>query len=151
MANIHSRMEACQILGLSVSADENQIKYAFKELSKQYHPDAQPDVRLHWQYYDIVEAYNFLMQNTFPVAAPKVLGKTGGDDSWVTKRKESDAAYAKWEKENKKRKQEKQKEFEQRQEQLRRDREYDRAMEQINAIRTARAIEALIDRAKENK
>lgn len=151
MANIHSRMEACQILGLPVSADENQIKYAFKELSKQYHPDAQPDVRLHWQYYDIVEAYNFLMQNTSPVAAPKVLGKVGGDDSWVTKRKESDAAYTKWEKENKKRKQEKQKEFEQRQEQLRRDREYDRAMEQINAVRTARAIEALIDRAKENK
>ena len=50
-----------------------------------------------------------------------------------------------------KRKQEKQKAFKERQEQIRRDREYDEAMKQINAIRTARAIETLLDVAKEIK
>ena len=149
MEKIHSRMEACLILGLPISATDTQIKTAFKELSKQYHPDAQPDARLHWQYYDMVEAYRYLMQTPADMVAPKVLGRTKQDVSWVSGRKESDAAYAKWEKENKKRKQEKQKAFKERQEQIRRDREYDEAMKQINAIRTARAIETLLDVATE--
>ena len=91
------------------------------------------------------------MQTPADMVAPKVLGRTKQDVSWVSGRKESDAAYAKWEKENKKRKQEKQKAFKERQEQIRRDREYDEAMKQINAIRTARAIETLLDVAKEIK
>lgn len=142
MEKIHSRMEACLILGLPISATDTQIKTAFKELSKQYHPDAQPDARLHWQYYDMVEAYRYLMQTPADMVAPKVLGRTKQDVSWVSGRKESDAAYAKWEK---------QKAFKERQEQIRRDREYDEAMKQINAIRTARAIETLLDVAKEIK
>ena len=96
MEKIHSRMEACLILGLPISATDTQIKTAFKELSKQYHPDAQPDVRLHWQYYDMVEAYRYLMQTPADMVAPKVLGRTKQDVSWVSGRKEAEAAEAKW-------------------------------------------------------
>ena len=59
MARIRSKWEACQVLGLPVNATQEQIKHAYKELSKQYHPEAQPDACLHWQYYDIAEAYHF--------------------------------------------------------------------------------------------
>lgn len=157
MAEIHSRMEACQILGLSVNASDDDIKHAYKELSKRYHPDAQPDERLHWQYYDIVAAYQYLtnqvvMQQPVYAATPRanrVLGADAHANTWASQRKGSDEAYAKWEKKQKQRKREKDALLEEKQKEIRRQREYENAMKQIDAIRTARAIEALLDRARD--
>lgn len=157
MSNVRSREEACMVLGLPVTADEGQIKKAYKELSKRYHPDAQPNQELHWQYYDIVEAYQYLMGTpqvtSMPMyqavpKAPRVLGNDGKSQSWTNQRRESEAAYAKWEKTKKQRKKEKEAALKERQKEIQQQRQYDEAMEQINAIRTARAIEAILDLAK---
>ncbi len=165
MARIRSKWEACQVLGIPVNATEEQIKHAYKELSKQYHPDAQPDACLHWQYYDIVEAYHFLtdenvggqryLQQAFyeaPTRGPKVIGEvTSSERDWVSQRRSSDAAYAKWEKRQKQRKKEKEEILEEKQREIRKQRQYDDVMKKINAIRTARAIEALLDRVREEE
>ena len=157
MSGIRSRKEACMVLGLPATASEEQIKRAYKELSKRYHPDAQPNAELHWQYYDIVEAYRYLMATANPLAGdgyqsvpqgPRVLGNDGKSQSWTNQRKESEEAYIKWEKARKQRKKEKETALKQRQQEIKQQRQYDEAMEQINAIRTARAIEAILDIAR---
>lgn len=159
MSGFRSRGDACMVLGLSATADEQQIKRAYKELSKRYHPDAQPNPELHWQYYDIVEAYQYLMGGAKGVGtpvyqavpkAPRVLGNDGKNQSWTNQRRESEAAYAKWEKAQKQRKKEKEAALKERQKEIKQQRQYDEAMEQINAIRTARAIEAILELAKKN-
>lgn len=155
MSEIRSRAEACMVLGLPATADEGMIKRAYKELSKWYHPDAQPNRELHWQYYDIVAAYEYLMDTQKQAMhvyqsvpkAPRVLGNDGGQ-SWMNQRKESEAAYAKWEKTKAQRKKEKEAALKERQKEIKQQRQYDEAMEQINAIRTARAIEAILELAK---
>ena len=63
MAQINSRMDACMVLGVKPDATEGEIKSAYKNLVKQYHPDSQKDQRLHWQYYDAVEAYEYLLDH----------------------------------------------------------------------------------------
>ena len=157
MFGIRSRKEACMVLGLPATASEEQIKRAYKELSKRYHPDAQPNKELHWQYYDIVEAYRYLTASPGPEPdsaypsvpkAPRVLGNDGSGQSWTSRRKESEAAYAQWEKTQKQRKKEKEATLKERQKEIKQQRQYDEAMEQINAIRTARAIEAILDLAR---
>ncbi|MDD6194648.1 MAG: DnaJ domain-containing protein [Lachnospiraceae bacterium] len=157
MSNIRSREEACMVLGLPATADEHQIKCAYKELSKKYHPDAQPNAELHWQYYDIVEAYRYLMTSASSLAGagyqpvpkgPRILGNEGKSQSWTNQRKESEEAYTKWEKARKQRKKEKEAALKERQQEIKQQRQYDEAMEQINAIRTARAIEAILDIAR---
>lgn len=165
MAEIHSKWEACRVLGVPMDATEEQIKHAYKELSKQYHPDVQPDERLHWQYYDIVEAYRFLteehdggqnhQQQPFYGAVargPRVMGSAASERTdWVAQRRNSDEAYAKWEKQRKKRKKEKEAELEEKQKEIRKQREYEDVMKQINAIRTARIIEAILERVRDEK
>lgn len=159
MGKIHSRMEAAQILGLPYTADEAQVKRAFKELSKRYHPDVQQNKKMQTRYYDMVEAYQYLLQtdgyvgetNDVKRVVPRVFGIQKGETSWVSARKESQAAYQKWEKRQKIREEEKKEAFLRREKEIKSEREYETAMDQINAIRTARAIEALLAAAREQK
>lgn len=146
MKKFNSRKEACQVLGLPENASEEEIKTSFKKLAKFYHPDEQPNEALHWQYYDVTDAYHYLMSEK---KTPRVLGGDAALSSWTTQRRAADADYAKWEKKRKQIKNEKNEKFEEKQRELRRQRQYDEAMKQINAIRTARAIEAMLRLAKE--
>lgn len=47
-------------LGLSRNADEKEVKKAFRDLSKKYHPDQNKDKDADKKYKEITEAYNFI-------------------------------------------------------------------------------------------
>lgn len=49
-----------EILGLSKDADEKQIKLAYRQLSKKYHPDKNPSPEAHEKFIEIGEAYEVL-------------------------------------------------------------------------------------------
>ena len=165
MPKIDSRYSALQVLGLQPNADEESIKSAYKKLVKMYHPDSQEDGRLHWQYYDIVEAYEYLQMhpvemNPAPVIKPvrpaKVFGGNSGPISYGHDRYAQEREFANWSKRQKQEKKEriKQREIELQQKErqkLERDAKaeaaYEEAMRKINIIRTARAIENLMGRA----
>lgn len=168
MPKIDSRYSALQVLGLQPNADEESIKSAYKKLVKMYHPDSQEDGRLHWQYYDIVEAYEYLQMhpvemNPDPVVKPvrpaKVFGGGNkGPISYGHDRYAQEREFANWSKRQKQEKKEriKQREMELQQKErqkLERDAKaeaaYEEAMRKINIIRTARAIENLMGRALE--
>ena len=57
-----SAKEALFFLGLTEKAGREQVKSAYKEQIKAYHPDSNPDHETPWQYYDLQEAYEYLMQ-----------------------------------------------------------------------------------------
>lgn len=68
--NITSREDACRYLGVKINASEYEIKSAYRDLSKKYHPDVN-DNPLAREYYVIVNnAYRFLEDN--PYVAPIV-------------------------------------------------------------------------------
>ena len=166
MPKIDSRYSALQVLGLQPNADEESIKSAYKKLVKMYHPDSQEDGRLHWQYYDIVEAYEYLqahpveMNNASEPKPPRPAKVFGGGNkgpiSYGHDRYAQEREFANWSKRQKQEKKEriKQREMELQQKErqkLERDAKaeaaYEEAMRKINIIRTARAIENLMGRA----
>lgn len=55
-----SREEACNCLGVSISATESEIKKAYHLLVKKYHPDANPYQNTNDLYIMIQQAYKFL-------------------------------------------------------------------------------------------
>lgn len=57
-----SAKEALFFLGLTERAGRDQVKSAYKEQIKAYHPDSNPDHETPWQYYDLQEAYEYLME-----------------------------------------------------------------------------------------
>ena len=141
---IRTRQEACSILGLSASASEAQIKMAYKDLVKKCHPDVtgNPDASF---YNRITEAYQFLMGETRGKALvhTRVMGKS------EKKYTSSKAEYASFQKKVDRQKQRKKAEFEQKQKDFaamyeKQEADYKRAMEAIDAIRVARAIESMI-------
>lgn len=54
--------DALLLLGIRGEATRDDVKAAYKELLKLYHPDENPSKRTAWQYYDIRDAYDFLME-----------------------------------------------------------------------------------------
>ncbi len=48
-------------LGITSPATLEDVKSAYRELLKIYHPDAHPDPAVAWQYYDITDAYDYLV------------------------------------------------------------------------------------------
>jgi len=52
-----------QVLGISVGASKSEIKSAFKELSKKYHPDLNSSSGASEKFINVHEAYKFLMDN----------------------------------------------------------------------------------------
>lgn len=141
---IKTRQEACTILGLAPSASEAQIKMVYKDLVKKCHPDVtgNPDATL---YNRITEAYQFLIgeEKGRPVYNSRVMGKSG------QKYTSSKADYAAFQKKVAKEKARKKAEFEQKQKDFsayyeKQEADYKRAMEAIDAIRVARAIESMV-------
>ena len=141
---IRTRQEACSALGLSASASDIQIKAAYKDLVKKCHPDVtgSGDVTM---YNRITEAYQFLMSESKGkvLTHTKVVGKS------TSRTTASNAEYAAFQKKAARQRQRKAQEFEEKQKELaakleKQEADYKRAMEAIDAIRAARAIEAMI-------
>lgn len=141
---IKTRQEALQALGLSVYATDAQIKMAFKDLVKKCHPDVTKNGDAS-AYNRIVEAYKFLTaaDGGKVLTHSKVMGKT-------TKRTTaSNADYAAFQKKAEKQKQRKKEEFERKQKEFaalyeKQESDYKRAMEAIDSIRIARAIQSMV-------
>ncbi|MBE5917268.1 MAG: hypothetical protein E7273_10565 [Pseudobutyrivibrio ruminis] len=141
---IKTRQEALMALGLGISASEQQIKMAYKDLVKKCHPDVTGSSDAS-AYNRIVEAYNFLCKDNGNIALThsKVVGKT-------TKRQTaSNADYYRFQKKAEKAKQRKKEEFEKKQKDFaaqyeKQEADYKRAMEAIDAIRVARSIQSMI-------
>ncbi len=57
----NSPRDALLQLGLTGPATREDVKSAYRDLLKVYHPDAHPEPSVAWQYYDIVDAYEYLM------------------------------------------------------------------------------------------
>ncbi|CAF1349095.1 unnamed protein product [Didymodactylos carnosus] len=63
-ANLNSK-NFYNLLGIEKMATQKQIKQAFFKLSKEYHPDSNPnDKRLHGKFVKINEAYNILSKQS---------------------------------------------------------------------------------------
>lgn len=141
---IRTRQEALMTLGLGPNASDAQIKSAYKDLVKRCHPDV-TGMADSTVYNKIVEAYDFLCNEKSGrvLTHSKVMGKT-------TKRTTaSNADYAAFQKKAAKAKKRRAEEFEQKQKDYsaqvkRQDADYKRAMDAIDAIRVARAIESMV-------
>ena len=141
---IKTRHEALMMLGLGPDASMAQIKNAYKDLVKKCHPDVtgRDDATA---YNRITEAYKFLCDegDSKVLTHSRVVGKT-------TKRSTaSNADYAAFQKKAKEAKERRAKEFEQKQKDFaaqyeKQEADYKRAMEAIDAIRVARAIQSMV-------
>ena len=164
-----SRMEALRFLGLESGATEEQIKMVYHTLVKQYHPDENPEGEVTSHFYEIRDAYEYLMtakdlgERTYITSrAPKIFGSK--------KDLEQASVYRKLREENARKEKRRQQALRNQQKELERqvserrrieeenrkwkekqDREYREAMEKINAIRTARAIEEILKYYKEEE
>lgn len=152
---IRTRAEAYRILGLNPNATGEQIKIAYKEMVKKYHPDVtgNDDSTV---YNLVVEAYEFLTGNTVANGnrivenrTPRVTptGNVNGGSQFRKTASKSD--YAAFQKKIKRQQKQKAVEFEQKQKEYsekikKQDADYKRAMDAIEAIRAARAIEAMV-------
>ena len=67
--------DALLVLGIRGEATRDDVKGAYKELLKLYHPDENPSDRTAWQYYDIRDAYDFLMD----IFKDERISSVGGD------------------------------------------------------------------------
>ncbi|MBQ5425552.1 MAG: DnaJ domain-containing protein [Pseudobutyrivibrio sp.] len=141
---IKTRSEALSILGLGPDASLAKIKAVYKELVKKCHPDVTGSKDF-TAYNRITEAYQFLCNDTdgHVLTHTRVMGKT-------TKRQSaSNADYAAFQKKAKEAKERRKQEFEQKQKDFaamyeKQEADYKRAMEAIDAIRVARAIQSMI-------
>ncbi|MBQ1547702.1 MAG: DnaJ domain-containing protein [Lachnospiraceae bacterium] len=159
-----TRREALEALLLPPSADEEEVKTAYRELLKKYHPDQNPGVDTREEYDRVVSAYSYLAAHpALPVG--KIIGNASPGRSnavrqqeiqlqrrreYRAKQKERELAR---EKEEKRKRKEAHDEAERRfwEEAKRKEEEYNDAMEKIAAIRTARAIEAALDVFRERE
>lgn len=141
---IRTRQEALTTLGLGIGASPEQIKDAYKDLVKKCHPDVtgSADATV---YNKIVEAYQFLSNDNQGnvLTHSKVVGKTSKRNS------PSNADYTAFQKKAEKQKQRKKEEFEKKQKEFsamyeKQEADYKRAMEAIDAIRVARAIQSMV-------
>ena len=141
---IKTRTEALTILGLGPDAGEQKIKAAYKDLVKKCHPDVTgvEDASL---YNRITEAYQFLITDSKGrvLTHSRVMGKSD------TRKPASSADYAAFQKKAAQQKKRRAQEFEQKQKEYtalyeKQEADYKRAMEAIEAIRVARAIETMV-------
>lgn len=155
---IRSREEACRILNVPYNAEEADIKSSYKTLAKRYHPDAtdRPDSTRTEIFMQINEAYEYLLNCPSPDRIESAIRSSrviGGSHKYSQFSSSSSDDYNRFQKKYEKRQAEKKQEFKQKQadfaeKEAKAEADYERAMSAINAIRTARAIEALINNSK---
>ncbi len=141
---IKTRQEACKVLGVAMNASMPQIKNAYKELVKKYHPDVTGGTDCS-AYNRIVEAYKFLCADSGGRALTHTRVMGGGTHQNTASRAEYSAFQRKADKQKKQRV----RDFEQKQKDYtanweKQEADYKRVMEAIEAIRAARAIEAMV-------
>ena len=151
-----TRQDACRILGVEPGATKAEIKKAYKSLVKLFHPDAgtREDAET---YLKIGEAYEFLMGEPEAVM-PTAKTASGPQTAPVTKTptraarvfggesvRRTGTNRADFEKKIARQKEEKAASFAREMEEYQRKQdEYNKAMEAIEAIRVAEAIKALL-------
>lgn len=59
------RAQFLAVLGLPAGATEQQIKRAYRKLSKKYHPDLNPNPEAHEKFILITKAYDYLTENPY--------------------------------------------------------------------------------------
>ena len=71
--NITSREEACRYLGVAINATWSDIKNAYRDLSKRYHPDVNSNPLANEYYVLVNNAYRYLENNPYiePVVRPR--------------------------------------------------------------------------------
>lgn len=145
---METRKDACAALGVSAFASDAEIKTAYKNLVKQFHPDAGNTADAA-RYQRVLEAYEYLREHPATVAKPRIIGSK----SDFRQKREEQEAFDRWYQERMKaRKQEfenrvaeERKKAEQKQKQ---EDEYRRAMEAINNIILAETIKSMIAAGK---
>lgn len=164
-----SAKEALFFLGLTEKAGREQVKTAYKEQIKAYHPDANPNHETPWQYYDLQEAYEYLMNyydglerlagkvsvNPQPSVAPmQGMGRaTSGpvvfgskkDISNLTFQRKVRADHVQQEKRSKERAKKEKENFNKQVEQCKADKAYEEAMTKIHAARAAEVTAQIIE------
>lgn len=161
-----SAKEALFFLGLTEKAGREQVKTAYKEQLKIYHPDANPGGDTPWQYYDLQAAYEYLMSyydgldrlatEKMTVGYDTKRPDTTGPTIFGAKKDLNDLAFhrkvraehVKQERRSKERAQKEKEKFEKEVEKYKQDKAYEEAMTKIHANRaaevTARIIEAYL-------
>ncbi len=151
---INSRKEACDILGVNVNSTMADIKSAYKNLAKKYHPDSGNTENVS-TYYLVTEAYGYLCDVARNQTAAGRTGNVVGspvssDRNWYSTRKHE---HDNFEKQYKKLKEQRAREFKKHvdeynkkeEKRKKQQEEYDRAMKAIDAILVAEAIKAMIN------
>lgn len=62
---IYSREEACYILQVKQNASEEEVKKAYRNLVKQYHPDSNPNQDTNQIYLRVHAAYEYLQEHPY--------------------------------------------------------------------------------------
>ena len=64
--------EACKILGVSIYATKEEIKKAYRNLCKMYHPDKNSAPEAKRIYLEVQQAYKYLLQQEIQEKQPKI-------------------------------------------------------------------------------
>ncbi len=155
---IQNRKEALAVLDLDENAGEEEIKAAYREMVRKYHPDENPGEDMRPFYDNVQKAYTFLQ--THPAPPPmKIYGNQTMLETEAERRRER---MLQTERERRKtiRKKQEEKEklakksrriaYEREEEEYQRrsaerEKEYSEAMRQIKALRATRVLEAMMD------
>lgn len=70
-----TRKKACYFLGIRENASEEQIKRAYRYKAKLLHPDANPNADTKEFYINVQMAYEYLMNNPYPMPNNSAAGK----------------------------------------------------------------------------
>ena len=154
---IKTNWEALNVLGLKPGASIEEVKTTYHKLMKAYHPDANGTTKADPLIFRIQEAYDYLMDhyNSSYYASnhaasdirkhdsTKILGSEDSLRHAATKRQQKEDRY-KAEKRMKQRQEERKEAFLRDAEELRKEREYQEAMDKIHAIRAGEVAAEII-------
>ena len=168
MPEIKNRTHALAILDLPEEATEEQIKTAYREMVRQFHPDANPGEDTRAFYDNVQAAYTYLQSHPAPPPM-KIFGNETMMETEAKRRKETmlrkereRRREVKEKKEQKERLREREEklhrrlQFEEEEERLQRadeqrEQELKAAMKQIKVLRATRALEAMWGREDETE
>lgn len=146
----HSPQEALLVLGLKIPSSKEEVKNAYRELSKQYHPDSCKSSSLSWQYYDITAAYEYMMHmyETLEQPVPSLCsGKVFGNAEEIRRQsaiRQSKEQLRRKEKQMEKRHREEEQILREQAIRQRQEETYERTMQEIHTIRAAEITAQII-------